>query len=58
MFGNIEIKDFAPAMFNDKEAIENSECERRDGEEIHGRNDLTMIAQKGGPKSMFLVAWG
>ena len=58
MFGNIEMKDLASAMIDDKEAVQDPEYKGRNGEEIHRGNDVTMIAQKSGPKCAFLVARG
>ena len=55
MFYKIEMKNLAPTMFDDKEAIQNPEGESRYGEEVHGRNDLAMIAQKCSPELASLV---
>jgi hypothetical protein len=50
MFCHIKIENSAPAVFDDEETVQNSEVEGRHGEEIHGRDDLSMIAQKDSPK--------
>jgi hypothetical protein len=44
--GRIAVKDAATIMRNDKEAIQHTEGEGGDREEIHRRDHLTMIAQK------------
>jgi hypothetical protein len=43
------VQDSPPVMRNDEEAVENSEGERRHGEEIHCGDGSAMIAQKGRP---------
>ena len=49
MPGNIEMQD-APAVVADhKEAVEKTESGRRNGEEVHGRDGFTVIAQKSQP---------
>ena len=55
MFRDIEMKNFAPTMLDDKKTIQNSEGESRYSEKIHGRNDFSMIAQKRSPELVFLV---
>src|SRR5579859_5822226 len=46
---HVEVKNAPPVMCNDKEAVKNAEGQRRHCEEIHCRNRLTMVAQKGRP---------
>ena len=58
MFRNIEMENPAAAVFDDKETIQNSEGESRHGEKIHGRNKVSMVAQKGRPELAFLVGGG
>ena len=48
--GDIEMEDLPPAVFDDKEAVQDSESESRDGKEVHSRNSFTMIAQESGPE--------
>lgn len=49
MFGHIAVQDSPPVMRNDKEAVQHTECKRRNCEEVHRRNHLTMIAQESDP---------
>src|ERR1035438_6465700 len=49
MFGHIAVKNTAPVMGHDQEAVENAKGERRHGKQIHRRNGFTMIAQKTSP---------
>jgi len=46
MSGHIAVKDTPPGMRDDEEAVENTEGQRRHGEEIHCRDGFTMVAQK------------
>jgi hypothetical protein len=55
MLGNIEMKDLAPPVLDDKEAIQDSKCGSWHGEEIHCRDDLAVIAQEGSPELACLV---
>ena len=56
MFRNIDMRDLTPTMFDNKETVQNSEGESRHGEEVHGRNDVSLIAQKHSPEFAFLFA--
>jgi len=49
MSGHVAVKDTSPGMRNDEEAVENTEGERRHGEEIHRGNCFTMVAQERRP---------
>ena len=44
MAGNIEVQDAPAIMANNKEAIEKTEGDRRNGEKVHGRDGFAMIA--------------
>ena len=55
VFRDIEMDDLAPTVFDDEEAIQDSEREGRYGEEVHGRDDFAVIAQ--GQVSNFAAAW-
>src|SRR5579859_1135385 len=58
MLGNAQVQDAPTVMTNDKEAIEQPECNRRHGKEIHGCNGLAMILKKGLPAlCVFWIAW-
>src|ERR1039458_7609748 len=48
-FGHIAVKDASPVMRDNKVAVENTEGERRHGEEIHCCNRFPMVIQKGCP---------
>ena len=43
---HVEVQNSSPVMRNDEEAVENSKSERRHGEEIHGGDGFSVIAQK------------
>jgi hypothetical protein len=47
MTGDIEMQDAPSIMTDDEEAIQHAECDRGHGEEVHGRNGLSVIAQEG-----------
>ncbi len=49
MAGDIEVQDAPAVMANNEEAVENTESDRRDREEVHRRNRLAMILQEGQP---------
>jgi hypothetical protein len=55
MVGDIEMEEFPPAVFDDKETVQDSESESRDGKEVHSGNGFTMIAQEGSPELSRLV---
>jgi len=46
---DIEVQDAFPVVADDEEAVEHIEGKRRDGEEVHRRDNFTVIAQKGLP---------
>ena len=46
---DIEMQDTPPTVMDDKEAVEHTERDGRDGEEVHGRDGFSMITQKGEP---------
>jgi hypothetical protein len=46
VFGDIEMKDLAPTVFDDEETVQDWEGESRHGEEVHGRDDVAMIAKE------------
>ncbi|MGD0734483.1 MAG: hypothetical protein ABR976_05020 [Terracidiphilus sp.] len=49
MSGHIAVEYPPPVMRNDEEAVENAKRERRQGEEIHRGDSVSMIAQPGCP---------
>jgi hypothetical protein len=58
MFRDIEMDDFATIVFDDEEAIQDSKGESRHGEEVHGRNGFSVVAQEGWPELAGVVARG
>ena len=50
MFRNIEPELPASITSNDEETMHDSKTEARQGEEVSGRNDLTVIAQENDQK--------
>ena len=55
MFRNIEMENSAVAVLDDEETIQDPEGESRHSEEVHGRDDFAVIAQKRRPELAFLV---
>jgi len=49
VFGDIEMEDLAPTVFDDEETVQDSEGESRHGEEVHSRDDVAMIAKESRP---------
>ena len=45
----MKVQDFAAAMLDHEEAIQNAEGQGRQGEEVEGRGDFAMVVQKGEP---------
>ena len=58
MFRDIEMEDLASTVFDDEETIQDSEGEGRHGEEVHGRDDLAVIAEKSRPALAGVVGRG
>jgi hypothetical protein len=56
MFRDIEVEDPPPAVFDDKETIQDPEGESGYSEKVHGRDDLAVIAQKSSPEFPCLIA--
>ena len=50
VFRDVEMEDLPSAVFDDEETVENSEVEGRHGEEVHGRDNFAVIAQKSIPE--------
>src|SRR5205807_2710055 len=46
---DIEMQDTPPTVMDDKEAVEHTERDGRDGEEVHGRDGFSMVSQKDEP---------
>ena len=55
VFGDIEMEDFAPAVFDDEEAIQHSEGNGWYGEEVHGYDGIAMITKESRPELAGLV---
>ena len=58
MIGDIKMEDASPAVFDDEEAIQDSEGESRYGKEVYGCDNVPMVEQKGCPELAFLVGGG
>ena len=58
MFRDVEMEDLASTMFDDEKTIQDSEGEGRHGEEVHGRDDLAVIAKESRPELASVVARG
>jgi len=50
------MENLASIVFDDEETIQDSEREGRNGEEVHGRDDLAVIAQESSPELRDLPA--
>ena len=50
VFRDIEMEDLASTVFDDEETIQDSEGEGWHGEEIHGRDDVAVIAKESSPE--------
>jgi len=55
VFRNVEMKDPASIVFDDEETIQDSEGERWHREEVHGRDDVPVIAKESSPELAGLV---
>ena len=55
VFRDIEMEDPASTMFDDEKTIQDSEGEGRHGEEVHGRDDLAVIAKESRPELASVV---
>jgi len=55
VFRDIEMQNSTSTMFDDEEAIQDSEREGRHGEEVHGGDDLAVIAKESSPELAGLV---
>ena len=58
MFRDIKMEDLASTMFDDEETIQDSEGEGRHREEVHGRDDLAVIAKESRPEVASVVGRG
>jgi hypothetical protein len=50
VFCDVEMESLAPIVFDNEETIQDSKIEGRHGEEVHGRDDLAVIAQECSPE--------
>src|SRR5215469_3810685 len=46
---HIEVQDLTPAVADNEKAVQNTERERWDGEEVHRRNGLTVVSEERQP---------
>ena len=58
VFRDVEMEDPASTMFDDEKTIQDSEGESRHGEEVHGRDDLAVIAKESRPELASVVGRG
>ena len=58
MFGDVEMEDLASTVFDHEKTIQDSEGEGRHSEEVHGRDDLAVIAKKSRPAFASVVGRG
>src|SRR5437762_687627 len=49
MLGDVEVQDTPAIMADDKETVEDAECDRWHGEEVHRRNRFLVILKKRAP---------
>jgi hypothetical protein len=49
VFRDVEMEAPASTVFDDEETLQDSEGESRPGEEVHGRDDVAMIAKESRP---------
>ena len=55
MSGNVEVQDPATSVLDDEEAVEQSEGQRRDREEVEGTRSLAMILEKSNPVLIWIA---
>jgi hypothetical protein len=46
MAGDVQVQNLPSIVANNNEAVENLEGDRRNGEEVHGRNGFPVIAKE------------
>src|SRR5215469_434173 len=46
---HVEMQDLPPVVADDEKAVQNTERERWDGEEVHRRNGLAMVSEERQP---------
>jgi hypothetical protein len=49
MSRDVEVQNTPPSMIDDEKAVEHTECESWDGEEVHGSDSFSVVTQKGRP---------
>ena len=49
VFRDIEMDDLASTMFDNEETIQDSEGAGRNGEEVHGRDDVAVVTKESRP---------
>jgi hypothetical protein len=55
VFGDIEMENLASCVFDYEKAVQHAKCQSRHGEEVHGRDELAVIAQESSPEFSGLV---
>jgi hypothetical protein len=52
----VEVADFPASVFDDEKAIQQFECDRRNGKEVQRRDDLAVIGKEGQPPLALISA--
>ena len=55
MFRDIEMENPASAMFDNEKAVQHAKTQSRHGEEVHGRDDVSVIAEESRPELAGIV---
>ena len=50
MFRDIEMENLASAVFDNEKAVQHAKSQSRHGEEVHGRDDVSVIAEESRPE--------
>ena len=57
MVGDREMENPPATVINDEEAVQDSESRCWDGEEVHGRNAILVVAKKSDPRPKSVRSW-
>jgi len=55
VFCDIEMENLASAMFDNEKAVQHAKSQSRQGEEVHGRDDVSVIAEERRPELAGIV---
>lgn len=56
MLGDVEMKNFAPAVGDHEPDVEHLEANRRNDQEVHGRDHVAMVSKECGPSLPLVIA--